>query len=240
MLRERSIDPADLYRLERRAFVALLRTLSPEELTRTVPATPLWSVRDVLAHVVGITADLNAQRFGDGDADEWTATQVLSRRGASIDQLADEWEREGPTFESGLRIFGYDFGAHYLGDLLQHVLDVHAAIGRRPVLGDNLVVASDFYLRCFDEALNERSVGVVIVDVGDEQIVLGSGSPTVTLRASRLELFRALGGRRTHAEIAALEWSGNDAEAVDLVNCYTEPDHPLGERSTLDPDRPVR
>jgi hypothetical protein len=32
-----------------------------------VPATPAWEERDVLAHEVGITADLNTLWFGDGN-----------------------------------------------------------------------------------------------------------------------------------------------------------------------------
>lgn len=136
MVPERNVDPADLYDHERRSFVAFLESRSATDLTLTVAATPDWSVRDVLAHVVGITADLNAQRFGGGDGDRWTAVQIASRRADSLDDLAREWNREAPTFEDGLRLFGYDFGAHYLGDLLQHIGDVHVALGLSPARGD--------------------------------------------------------------------------------------------------------
>ena len=126
---ERDVDPAGLYEKERLAFVSRLRLLPAGLLATRVAATPLWTVRDVLAHVVGITADLNAQRFGEGDGDAWTLMQVAHRRDCSVDDLAAEWDREAPVFEAGLRLFGYGFGAHYLGDLLQHVGDVAAAVG---------------------------------------------------------------------------------------------------------------
>src|SRR5262245_47979188 len=102
MVPEHELDPSALYERERVAFLTYVQRLSPEQLEPTVPATPAWSVRDVLAHVVGITADLNARRFGDGDGDTWTATQVGVRRGRSIAELTAEWDREAPLFETGL------------------------------------------------------------------------------------------------------------------------------------------
>lgn len=130
----------------------------------------------MLAHVVGITADLNAQRFGDGDGDAWTDAQVSTRRGRSIDDLAAQWDREAPIFEEGLRLFGYQFGAHYLGDLLQHTCDVEAALGRSPVRDDGaLTVALDFYLDSLDDTLHRAGVGALTVRVGDESWTLGTG-----------------------------------------------------------------
>jgi Mycothiol maleylpyruvate isomerase N-terminal domain len=62
MVPARSVDCGEIYELKRRELVELLRSLSTDELAITVPATPVWSVRDVLSHVVGIAADLNARR----------------------------------------------------------------------------------------------------------------------------------------------------------------------------------
>jgi len=59
--RAASVDTGDVYERVREDFVATVSALSDDELTLPVPATPSWSVRDVLAHVVGLAADLNAQ-----------------------------------------------------------------------------------------------------------------------------------------------------------------------------------
>jgi len=227
---ERDVDPAELYGRERLAFVSYLRSVPAEQLATPVPATPRWTVRDVLAHVVGITADLNAQRFGDGDGDAWTAAQIDARRRDSLDELADEWERESPTFERGLRLLGYGFGAHYIGDLLQHVGDVHAALGRSPVRDDEPVaVALDFYLDSFDETLVETGIGAVDVHVGDDRWLLGPGAVVASITAPRYELFRALGGRRTLDEMRSLAWTGNVDDVISLVNRYPVPAASLGE-----------
>src|SRR5690242_12321252 len=130
MVPERDVDCAALYEQERRKFIALQRSLDDAGRATPVPATPGWTVHDVLAHVVGITADLNAAEFGSGDPDAWTAAQVDTRRDRTVDELAAEWDREADRFETGLRLFGYEIGSHYLGDLLQHVADVRHALGR--------------------------------------------------------------------------------------------------------------
>jgi uncharacterized protein (TIGR03083 family) len=234
MVPAHDVDPAELYRRERDAFVSYLRSVPVEQMATTVPATPAWAVHDVLAHVVGITADLNAERFGAGDSDDWTDAQITVRRHDSVDELAAEWERESPRFETGLGLFGYSFGAHYVGDLLQHVADVHAALGRCPERNDvAIAVGLDFYLESFEETLDEAGVFAVDVFVGDERWRLGTGPVIAELTAPRYELFRALGGRRTLAEIRAMTWAGDPQTVVGLVSRYPPP------RATLDEPRPI-
>jgi hypothetical protein len=235
MVPERDVDPGELYGLERRDFVSYLRSQPAENLTTMVPATPAWQLHDVLAHLVGITADLNAQRFGAGDSDAWTAAQVGSRRHDSVDELAAEWDRAAPTFEAGLRLFGYQFGAHYLGDLLQHVGDVHAALGQSPVRDDVAVaVGLDFYLESFEETLDETGVGAVDVFVGEEHWRLGNASVIAGITAPRYELFRALGGRRTLDEIRDLSWVGDPETVVGLVSRYPVQHASLDEPRQID------
>lgn len=230
MVPDRDVDPAVLYEEERQSFVTRLRRAPFELLSRTVAATPAWTIRDVLAHVVGITSDLNAQRFGDGDADAWTQAQVSTRRDCSVDDLAAEWDREAPLFEAGLRLFGYQFGAHYLGDLLQHASDVEAALGRSPARDDlALSVALDFYLASLEETLEQAGVGGLAVRVGDESWMLGPGTVVASVAAPRYELFRALGGRRTLAEICTLDWSGDADRLTGLISRYPMPERPIVE-----------
>jgi uncharacterized protein (TIGR03083 family) len=229
MVPERDVDPAALYRAERQAFASFLRERTAAEIATVVPATPAWNVHDVLAHVVGIAADLNAQRF-DPDSDAWTDEQTRSRRLHSIDDLVAEWDREGPPFESGLRVFGYQFGAHFLADLVQHVSDVHAALGRPPARDDLAIgVALDFLLASFEETLEQNHAGAVEVHVDGEHWRLGAGPVRASVTAARFELFRTLGGRRTLTEVCALSWTGDVDAIVGLVSRYPPPTHTLPE-----------
>lgn len=228
---EHVADPASLYDALRRSFVGLVSGMSNEQLATIVPATPAWTVVDVLAHVVGITGDLNHGRFGQGmTADEWTATQVETRRGRSVDELAVEWDAEAPKFVDGLRTLGYPIGSHYLGDLLQHVADVRHALELPPPPGDEtLVVATDFYLDSFDESLRTAALGTVVITTGDETFATGVGETVAELSAPRYEVFRALGGRRSERQIRGMRWRGDLDRVLLTVSPYPLPAHDITE-----------
>ena len=133
--RAETVDTGALYERTRREFVAILVGVDDEKLQMQVPATPAWSVRDVLAHVVGLATDLNAQRFPEPDdiqGTAWTTSQVERGRGRMLGELVAEWDREGPTFADGLRAFGYETGSHFLADLHAHHQDVRPGILPRP------------------------------------------------------------------------------------------------------------
>jgi hypothetical protein len=81
---ERDIDCGLLYRRTRRELMDLVRSLSDEQRGRPVPATPAWSIHDVVSHLVGITADLNAQNFAPATLTPGPARRsVRGRRGRS-------------------------------------------------------------------------------------------------------------------------------------------------------------
>jgi uncharacterized protein (TIGR03083 family) len=228
---ERDVDCGALYDGERRALIALLLELSPAHLATRVPATPAWSVHDVVAHLVGIAADLNAREFGSGDADLWTARQVEVRRSRSIGELGEEWDAEAPKFTEGLALFGYELGSHYLGDLLQHASDVHHALGRprRPDDDLSLIVALDFYLDSFHQTLVDNDVGSVALVTGGDRWELGAGERVATLTAGRFEVFRALGGRRSLDQVRGLHWTGDVERVSALMTRYDWPEADLSE-----------
>ena len=221
MIAERPADCGALYRAERRELLALLRPLPEPALRTPVPATPAWSVQDVVAHLTGITADLNALRFDVASPDDWTARQVAERRGSSLADLEAEWEREGPRFEEGLELLGYELGSHYVGDLLQHSCDVREALGQAPLDDDlALAVALDFYVDHFSQALVAGGVGAVVVQVGDEGWTAGDGEVVATLTTERLPLLRAFGGRLGADEVRTFSWSGDVERVLPFVNAY--------------------
>ena len=230
VIAERPVDCGELYRKKRLDLVSLLRSLTDEQLHTMVPATPEWAVRDVVSHLVGITADLNALRFDAASPEDWTAEQVRVRRQSPVDALAEEWERESPTFEEGLRLLGYEIGSHYIGDLLQHVADIRHALGMAILEDDTaLAVALDFYLISFEEELQESALGSVVVRLPDEEWTLGSGTVVLTLMGNRFEMFRCLGGRRSQEQIRAMAWKGNLDLVLPVVSRYPLPEHPIVE-----------
>ena len=230
MVPERDVDCGAMYEQSRQELLALVRSLTAEQLATAVPATPLWTVRDVLSHLVGINADLNHQNFGTRGDEEWTAAQVEQRRPLDLETVASEWDREAPKFEEGLGLLGYRFGSHYVGDLLQHYGDVTHALGRpAPTEQPRLSVALDFYLTSFEEALEAGDLGSVDVTAGGEHWILGAGAHVASVSAPTYEIFRTLGGRRSAEQIRALDWHGDLDAVLPVISRY-----PLPERAIVE------
>ncbi|MDQ3384475.1 MAG: ClbS/DfsB family four-helix bundle protein, partial [Actinomycetota bacterium] len=83
---EQSIEA---YRGVQQRMTDLLDRMEPSQADLVVPATPDWRVRDLLAHVVGVTADVAAGRLDGAGSDPWTAVQVEQRQGRSIEELLE-------------------------------------------------------------------------------------------------------------------------------------------------------
>ena len=60
--------------------IELVRDVDPAVLDRPAAATPGWRVRDVLAHMVGVSDDVVNGRLDGIASDEWTGAQVERRR----------------------------------------------------------------------------------------------------------------------------------------------------------------
>lgn len=208
------IDVGDAYERTRRRFVDTVGALTEIELATAVPATPLWSVRDVLAHVVGLAADLNGQRFPSPDdigGAAWAARQVSARHHLSIAEVVSEWEREAPSFEDGLRLFGYETGCHFVADLHAHHQDVHAALGlARDDDPMTIAVALDHYLGFIDGLLRAAAWGTLDVTADDERRRLGlEGNHHAHVDGSGFEVLRAFSARRSEGQIRHLRWEGD-------------------------------
>lgn len=53
----------EIYRESRQLTVGLAMGLSVEDLARTVPACPEWTVHQLIAHLAGVAADTTAGRL---------------------------------------------------------------------------------------------------------------------------------------------------------------------------------
>jgi uncharacterized protein (TIGR03083 family) len=160
-----------------------------------VPACPKWTVRDAVAHLVSICHSVNNQVSRD---DAVVATDRLD-----LAALLDEWTKIGEQVEDQ----GTP-GAIMVMDAFTHELDVRAAIGV-PAPADHPAYAGAFDVVAggFSHSVFMRKLPAIRIETHGEQWTAGDGLPVVVLRGSAYDLFRSLGGRRTHEQIAALSWS---------------------------------
>ncbi len=80
----------ELYRWNVAAITELSGNLTDEHLATTVPATPDWSVHDLLAHLAGGPADAVADRMDGAPGPEWTARHVAERVDVPVADLTAE------------------------------------------------------------------------------------------------------------------------------------------------------
>ncbi|HEX4905642.1 MAG TPA: maleylpyruvate isomerase family mycothiol-dependent enzyme [Acidimicrobiales bacterium] len=200
----------DLYAEGRERFIGIVAGADP---TKPVPTCPLWTVKDTLAHVAGIPADILAGRLDGVATDPWTEAQVVARRNQSIAEIVQEWRETGPEIDAMVDSFG-PTGKQLLLDLTTHEQDVRLALGR-PALRDAPVldVGLDFLALGLGAALPKA----LSIEADGRTWQAGEGIPAATLRGSRFDVIRACTGRRSRAQVEAMDWSGDAASLVDAL-----------------------
>lgn len=213
-------EHGDAYRGARARLTKLLHELTPDELDRTVPATPAWRVKDVYGHLVGLAADVMDRNTAGAGSDEWTGAQVAARRHATVDELAAEWDARGPELEALLDKIKPASAASMTGDIAAHEADVRGALGRTDARDTDVVhLAFEGYV----QALGARVVAAALPALRVGDLVAGEGEPAASVVGDRFELFRALTGRRTPEQIRAYAWTGDPSPYVEIFSNYGWP-----------------
>jgi len=83
-------DWGALYRDNVEALGGLASGLTDEELATTVPGTPAWTVREVLAHLAGVASDAVTERMDGAPGPEWTSRHVNERVHLPVSELMAE------------------------------------------------------------------------------------------------------------------------------------------------------
>ena len=210
----------ELYAGTRARVTALVKELSEDELALPVPGCPAWHVRDVVAHVAANTAYATTGDIEGVATDPWTARQVEERKGRSLDELLGEWEQFGPTFENMLDSAGI-LGDMAVIDLATHEQDIRGAVGRP---GATDTPAFDFglqrYVWTFDQRVRANGLPAVKLVAGDHEWTMGEGEPAVTVETTPLDLFRALCGRRSEAQVRSYAKEGDVTPYLPIVSNF--------------------
>lgn len=198
----------EAYRGVRLRVTELVAGADDETLGTIAPATPEWTVHDLLAHLVGVTTDIVSGNLDGVGTDAWASAQVEARRGRSVADLLGEWDEHGPAVEEMSGQFGRA-GGQLVSDAVTHEHDVRGAL-RVPGARDSDAVrlSVGFVGLSLGEQLDRADRGALVVFDGDATVTFGSGEPVASLRTDDFEFVRALTGRRSLEQIAAFEWDG--------------------------------
>lgn len=197
------MDTSEAYRAVRERMIELALTADP---ATQVPTCPDWTVRDLLAHVTGVAADVVAGRLEGAGTEPWVDAQLRARADATVGELAAEWATSGVQVDEICAALG-DGIAQLVFDVVSHEHDLRAALGA-PGGRDG---ALDIALRWVSTtwAGQAAPAGALRLVAGDVDVTLGEGAPTAVLRLSPFEALRALSGRRTITQLRDYPWEGD-------------------------------
>ena len=225
------MDSALIYQQAQDRLVALAAGLDEASLTTVVPACPAWDVRQTYAHMAGLCVEVVQGLVTPPASDEVTARQVADRADKRIDELTAEWIEGAPALLELMRTqtrLRYSLPAL---DAWHHDNDIRGALGMEPQTeGADQLAAFVLGGLARGWSADRPSVRVRATDTGREWR-LGEGGDEkgadLTLSASAFELARAITGRRSLAQIGALDWSGDPAGVVHLLPTLPAPEKDL-------------
>lgn len=221
-------DLPDVYDSTRKEITAFISGLSDADLQSRVPATPDWTIKDIVAHLSGDVAYVNEGDFpreffaafgepaGVIKLNEWTSKMVAERSSMTLDEIIEEWETGTSKLLEGWRsgIMPHDlpiFAANVLvTDIAVHQQDIYGALGLvRDRDSAALRIGTTGYIVSMSWRLQPAGIAPLLFDLGDKTRATSEGEPGATVRTTRFEFFRALSGRRTPDQIKNFEWQGD-------------------------------
>lgn len=213
----------DIYAELRTEMISLTRSLTVEETDLKVPQSPDWSIRDVVAHVVGIVDDILSDNLAAIGTDEWTAIQVGTRADKTLNEICDEWSGLAPRFGAlgdANPVMPMRAGA----DLITHYHDIVQALGRQADRDTAAVrMGLERYGPFFCERAGNAGLPVVRVMAAEQVWQSGDSEPAAVLTGSAFDLLRAFSGRRSAAQILSMNWVGNAEPYVSVASPYGLP-----------------
>jgi uncharacterized protein (TIGR03083 family) len=196
-----------------------------------VPATPGWTVLDVAAHLVGNAAALARGVRPGADLQAFVDEQVQAHRGTGVPALLEQWEQVGPWLEQELRERPAPYAA-LVYDAVAHEQDLRGALGAPPLSSiedarSDVRVALELGHALLAADLRRAGAPAVELRTPEQLYVIGHGAPGVVLEGTAYELFRALGSRRTVAEVAAFVVDGDLTAVLPALLHMPPPTAPL-------------
>ena len=202
---------ADLWTSAQERVLDLYDGMDGATAATPLPATPAWSARDLIAHVVGVAADVLAGTADPDVSDAWTQGHVDRRASASLEEVLEEWRALTPRVLALLPDAEVAVATSLVVDLTTHEQDLRGALDRPGARTDP---ALKIGVRAFGGALGQKVADGGLPPVrllGDDVVVDAprGAEPAVTGRTTLFELHRGLSGRRSAAQVRSWAWDGD-------------------------------
>lgn len=200
------------YQAVRQRVVDLVRTLPEEAGDTVVPHCPAWTVRELLAHLVGVPEDILAGRMEGVTTEAWTAAQDERHRGEPLALLADSFAAGTSAFDAVLPHIPSPVNSQLVMDATTHEHDLRHAVGRAGARDAASVTVALGWL--LDRA--ERTAP----GLAGELLASGVGG---------FDLLRSLTGRRAPDQMTALGLDAGRISALLAGTPLRAPADPVGD-----------
>ena len=165
----------------------LMQGISAEQAQTVVPHCPQWTVKDCLAHMIGVPEDVINGQMDGVTTDAWTDRQVQRHAQDSVDDLLTTWSTNAPTFASILPRIPQPVLSQFMFDQTNHEHDIRAALNL-PGGRDSVALAvAEGFLR---DSLSRNS-DLAIAQLADHTM-------------TGFEFLRSLSGRRSVSQISQI------------------------------------
>lgn len=213
------MDLVQLYRDAQARVVELVGTLSPPTLATPVPATPLWTVEQLVAHLTGVCADMVDGRTEGAATEPWTSRHVAERAGQPLHEVVAEWQARTPALLEMLSTPGRVDASAF--DVLTHEHDLRGALGiAGPSDAAAVAGVTTRLTGRVDHLVDKAELPALVLINDDGEWRCGSREVGVTGTAPTFEWFRALFGRRSPAQILTYSWDGDPEPYFGLLNLF--------------------
>lgn len=202
------LELAGLYRDTRERLSDLIARLNAAALGTMVPACPGWAVRDVLAHLTAIPEDAIAGRLTGVPDEEFTTDQVARFADVPVPEMLARWSASAPRFEEAVQAFRV---WPAVIDVASHEQDIRGALGLPGARACAAIRQTTPRLASWLELPVRMRI---VTEQADYLVGDGEGEPALTLSTSEFEMFRWRMGRRSMAQLAAMDWSGNPSAVL--------------------------
>lgn len=202
------VTPIEAYEGVRARVDGILRDRADELTGRHVPACPEWTVHDVVAHLAGGCHDSVGGDTRGAPGASWTERHVRRHAARTLVDVLDEWAVDTGRLRE---LVGPRGGSTQMTmDALTHEYDLRVALGLPwPVDDREVLVALSFLVPRFCYSVLYRGLPPLAVQAGPWGWAPEDGADVAWLRSEPAEAMRALTGRRTPEQVAAMHWTAD-------------------------------
>jgi uncharacterized protein (TIGR03083 family) len=202
-----------IYRDAKERITGLVRALDGAGLNTPVAACPGWSVRDVVAHLAAVADDWGQGRLTGPPTDEETAAQIARFGGRDMSEIVAAWTEATYHLNELAETAGME---PPVGDVTSHEHDVRAALAMPGARDSDAVWYSSDRLMT-----NLRTPVPLRVTVEDAEYRSGpDDGAEICLQTTRFEALRWRTGRRSRAQLAAMDWSDDPTPVLDHLYMF--------------------